>query len=73
MYMNICTSAAWALVGDSLATMRLMRGRLTLWMSNTNMRGHRKCSSLHRVTFDCVQDGEEKAGDNKLNELPIFP
>ena len=66
------TSAAWALVGDSLATMRLIRGRLTLWMNSTNMRGHKKWSSLHKVTFDCVQNGEDKAGDKEIKWTSKF-
>ena len=50
---SIYTSAACALEGEPLATMRLISGRLILCMNIINIRGERKDTILRTVSLVC--------------------
>ena len=50
------TCAAFSLEGELLATMRLMRGRLILWMKSVNMRGARNTTILNTLSFICGKE-----------------
>jgi hypothetical protein len=55
MFTVLKTCAASSLVSDFLAMIRLMRGRLILWIKRVNIRGATNKTILHTLSFACKE------------------